>query len=220
MRRFLRANGLSLTMFGLFAAMVVALSIVGWLQTNDDLALHGEAREPYIGYLFSGAFAEAIFENWESEFLQMGTYVLLTAFLVQRGSPDSRPLAGRAPQDEDPARHRRDGRAPWPVRAGGVWARLYSHSLTIALIGLFALSFVAHVLAGAADYNETLRQHGTAPISPLQYLVSAKMWFESLQNWQSEFLSVGTLIVLSIFLRQRGSPESKAVHEPSDKTGG
>ena len=168
-------------------------------------------------YLTSGHFGETLMENWESEFLQMGLFVLLTVWLRQKGSPESKPLSGREEVDRKPDPKRRG--APWPVRAGGVVGTLYENSLSIALLGLFAITFAGHVVTGAVEYSEEQVAHGGSPVSPMEYLGTAQLWFESFQNWQSEFMAIGALAVLSIFLRQRGSPESKPVDAPMSKTG-
>ena len=162
---------------------------------------------------------EAVFENWESEFLQMGAYVVLTAVLRQKGSPESKRLAGPEDVDEDPRGHRHDKDAPWPVRRGGVALRLYEHSLSLALLALFVASFALHVAGGTSAYNQEQAAHGGAPVSVVGYLGTARLWFQSLQNWQSEFLAIGVLVVLSVSLRERGSPESKPVHHPHGETG-
>lgn len=221
MRKFFRDNGLAISMFGFFFLFVIGLSITGWMEENSTLVEHGQQTTGFVAYLFSGAFGEAIFENWESEFLQMGAYVALTALLVQRGSAESKPDVGRSPQDADSAQtpRRKRKNAPLPVRARGVWLRLYQHSLTIALALIFLFSFAMHAVTGAADYSEELMAHGEPGISVLGYITGSRFWFESFQNWQSEFLAVGALVVLSIFLRQRGSPESKPVDESNAKTG-
>jgi uncharacterized protein DUF6766 len=218
-RTFIRDNSLSLAMFGCFGVFVVALSVVGLVEENRGLAEHGQPTIGYIDYIHSDSFVEAVFENWESEFLQMAAFVVLTALLRQRGAPDSKPMAGRSAVDADP-RHARRRDSPWPVKAGGVWLRLYEHSLTVALMLLFLVSFALHAIGGAGRFSEELAAHGEAPVSVLAYIVSARFWFESFQNWQSEFLSVGALIVLGIYLRQRGSTESKPVAEPHAETGG
>jgi len=156
-----------------------------------------------------------VFENWESEFLQMGAYVLLTAFLVQKGSPESKPV------DADPPDPPVRPDSPLPARLGGWTRALYGNSLSIVLLLFFALSFVGHLLGGTADYNEQqAMQSGAPPIGPGQFLTTSEFWFQSMQNWQSEFLAVGALIVLSIFLRQRESSQSKPVAAPHAETGG
>ena len=151
--------------------------------------------------------------------MQMGAFVLFTVFLRQKGSPESKPLEGQDAVDEDPRHAPADPQAPWPVRRGGVWLTVYAHSLTIALFLLFAASCVLHAVGGVREYNADQLAHGGAPVSVVGYLGSSTFWFESFQNWQSEFLSLAVMIVLSVFLRQRGSPESKPVHHPHGETG-
>ena len=218
MRRVLRDNGLSITMFALFLVFLVAQSITGFKTSNSDNEEHGQPPESYGQYLTSGAFVEATFENWESEFLQLGAYVLLTALLIQKGSPESKnPDSNES--DEDPRTRRDDPEAPGPVRRGGLALAVYEHSLSIALFALFLVSFVLHALGGHAEFNQQQLEHGAAPVSLWSFVTSSQFWFQSMQNWQSEFLAVGTLAVLGIFLRQRGSPESKPVGAPHVETG-
>ena len=218
MRRVLRDNGLSITMFALFLIFIVAQSIAGYKASNSDNEEHRQPRESYGEYLTSGAFVEATFENWESEFLQLGAYVLLTALLIQKGSPESKnPDSNES--DEDPRTKRDDPGAPGPVRRGGLALSVYEHSLSIALFALFLLSFVLHALGGHAEFNQQQLEHGQAAVSLWSFVTSSQFWFQSMQNWQSEFLAVGTLAVLGIFLRQRGSPESKPVAAPHAQTG-
>jgi uncharacterized protein (DUF486 family) len=218
MRRVLRDNGLSITMFALFLVFLVAQSIAGFRASNSDNEEHGQPPESYGQYLTSGAFVEATFENWESEFLQLGAYVLLTALLIQKGSPESRNPDGDE-TDADPRAHRDDPDAPGPVRRGGLALTFYEHSLSIALFALFVVSFVLHALGGHAEFNQEQLEHGQAAVSLWSFVTSSQFWFQSMQNWQSEFLAVAALIVLSIFLRQRGSPESKPVAAPHAQTG-
>jgi hypothetical protein len=218
MRRVLRDNGLSITMFALFLVFLVAQSIAGFRASNSDNEEHGQPPESYGQYLTSGAFVEATFENWESEFLQLGAYVLLTALLIQKGSPESRNPDGDE-TDADPRAHRDDPDAPGPVRRGGLALTFYEHSLSIALCALFVVSFVLHALGGHAEFNQEQLEHGQAAVSLWSFVTSSQFWFQSMQNWQSEFLAVGTLAVLGIFLRQRGSPESKPVAAPHAQTG-
>ncbi len=218
--RFLRDNGLTIVLMAAFLATLIGMMFAGWMANNQELAQHGEAAIGLLAFALSGDFISAVFENWESEFLQMGFYVVLTAFLFQRGSSESKdPDGGHDPVDEDPANSKSDRSAPWPVRAGGVWRRLYSFSLAIALVVLFLASFVLHWLGSTAAANDEALQHGEQAQSALSYLFDARLWFESLQNWQSEFLSTAVLVVLTIFLRFRWSPESKPVAAPHSKTG-
>jgi hypothetical protein len=218
MRRVLRDNALSLTMFGLFLVFLAAQSFAGYRTNNQDNTEHGQPRESYTEYLASGAFVEATFENWESEFLQMGAYVLLTAFLIQKGSPESKDPDGEE-SDADPRAERDNPDAPGPVRRGGLALTLYEYSLSTALLALFLLSFVLHALGGHAEFNSQRLEHGQAAVSLWSFVTSSEFWFQSMQNWQSEFLAVATLAVLGIFLRQRGSPESKPVAAPHAQTG-
>jgi hypothetical protein len=218
MRRVLRDNGLSLAMFGFFLVFLVAQSVAGYKTSNSENEQHRQPKESYGQYLTSGAFVEATFENWESEFLQLSAYVFLTAFLIQKGSPESKNPDGDE-VDADPRSQRDRPDAPGPVRRGGLVLTVYEHSLTLALFALFLLSFVLHALGGHAEFNQQQHEHGQAAVSLWSFVTSSEFWFQSMQNWQSEFLAVGALAVLGIFLRQRGSPESKPVAAPHAQTG-
>ncbi|XTP35815.1 DUF6766 family protein [Mycobacterium sp. TJFP1] len=214
-----RDNGLLLACLGLFVVFFVGMIVSGAATYNEEQLDHGSQETvSLLGYLVSGDFVEATFENWESEFLQMGMYVVLTAFLYQRGSAESKPIDGEAPQDKDPRLEKLDASMPWPVRRGGVALRFYEHSLAIALFVLFFASWGLHALGGAAAFNEERLQHGQPEVSVLQYVTTSQFWFESMQNWQSEFVAVAAIVGLSIFLRQRGSAESKPVAEPHRET--
>jgi len=220
MRRLLRDNGLSIVVFTLFFVFVVGQSIAGFLDYNSTEKEHGRPPVGYTEYLRSGDFVEAVFENWESEFLQMGLYVLLTVFLYQKGSAESKDPAAENPVDADPreSRHRPD--APWPVRRGGLALKLYENSLSLTFLALFLFSFAMHAIGGASAYSQEQVEHGAPPVSVVEYVGSSRFWFESLQNWQSEFAAVGILVVLSIYLRQKGSSQSKPVDYPHGETGG
>jgi hypothetical protein len=218
MRRFIRENSLSLAALGIFLVLLVGQSLAGERTYNEEQTDHGEPAVGYGTYLTTAHFGEATFENWESEFLQMGAYVLLTVWLVQKGSAESKPLEGDE-VDEDPSEHRDDPDAPGPVRRGGWAAALYRNSLCIAFFTMFLLSWWLHAVTGAHEYSAEQLSHGGTAVDTLQYMTRSQFWFESLQNWQSEFLAVGAIVVLSIFLRQKGSPESKPVHAPHAQTG-
>jgi hypothetical protein len=218
--RFIRDQGLAITMFGVFAVTLIGLGFAGWGEFNQDRSDHGQPAVSLVEYVSTPAFGEAVFENWESEFLQMGAYVLLTAFLFSRGSAESKDPDRNAAQDEDPRTADKRRRVPAPVRRGGLALTLYEHSLSIALFGIFFVSFGLHAVTGAAEYSQEQLVHGGQAVSPVAYLGTSRFWFESLQNWQSEFLAVGALITLSIVLRQRGSPESKPVAATHSRTGG
>jgi hypothetical protein len=219
MRRVFYENGLSLVLFGLFILCVIGQSLAGHGDYNDTRQAHGLQAISYGAYLSTGHFLEALAENWESEFLQMGAYVLLAVFLRQKGSPESKKFTGEESVDRDPHQGPTAPDAPWPVRRGGLILILYTHSLTTALFGLFAAAYVLHAVGGVREYNAEQLMHGEPARSLLGYLGTSTFWFESLQNWQSEFLSLAVMIVLAIFLRQRGSPESKPVDHPHGETG-
>ncbi len=220
MRRILRENGLSIVLLVLFLFSVAGQSITGYHQYSQDQQEHQQSTIGFTEYLGSGHFVEAIFENWESEFLQMGMYVLLTAFLFQKGSPESKKLDEKEEVDRDPEKTNKKGKdVPWPVRRGGLILKLYKNSLCFALFLLFLLSFLLHAAGGAKEFSQDQIEHGGQAVSMIQYLGTSRFWFESFQNWQSEFLSVAVLIIFSIFLRQKGSPESKPVDAPHSQTG-
>jgi hypothetical protein len=218
-RRWVFENGLSLVAFGLFLFSFIGQITAGHRFYNEEQRAHAEAPIGIGDYLQSGAFIEATAENWESEFLQMALFVLLTAVLYQRGSSESKRLEEPEAVDQDPREAKDDPEAPWPVRYGGLPLTLYKHSLSLSLFLLFAIAFTMHAVGGAMDYNEEQRQHGETAISVLGYLATSRFWFESFQNWQSEFFSVGVLVMLSIWLRQQGSPQSKPVAAPVRDTG-
>jgi hypothetical protein len=219
MRRMLYENSLSLVFLGLWVLALVGQSFTGHRLYDEERQAHGQPSVTYGQYLQTGHFWGAVAENWESEFLQMGAYVLLTVFLRQKGSPESKKLTGEEAVDRDP-RHVTPGPdAPWSVRSGGLILTLYAHSLTLVLLLLFGMSFILHAATGAREYSAEQLAHGGASTAALAYIGTSTFWFESLQNWRSEFLSLAIMILLAIFLRQRGSPESKPVDHPHWQTG-
>lgn len=219
MKRFWRDNGLSMVLFALFITFWVGQALTGWRDEVDERKAHGVAPPTLVQYLGSGSFVEATTENWESEFLQMFAYVLFTVFLYQRGSAESKSPDEAEEVDRDPRGSSRKD-APGPVKAGGWRLRLYEHSLSLAFLTLFAVSFVFHAVSGAAAYNEEQRLRSSPTVTVGEFLVHPRFWFESFQNWQSEFLAIWSMVVFSIYLRQRGSPESKPVDSPHSQTGG
>lgn len=218
MRELWRNNGLSITLFVLFAVALGGQSVTGFRHYNQEQSEHGQPPVGFAEYLKSPHFLEATAENWESEFLQMAAYVVLTVFLFQKGSAESKDPGKKEPVDREPDPHRKN--APGPVRRGGIALLLYRNSLSIALLMLFLLSLLLHAVGGAGEFNDEQRAHGRQDtVSVMEYMTTATFWFESLQNWQSEFLAVLTIVVLSVFLRQQGSPESKPVDAAHDETG-
>jgi hypothetical protein len=218
-RRFLFENGLVLVAGALFLLSLAGQILTGHAVYNQEQQAHASATIALAEYLRSGHFLEATAENWESEFLQMAVFVVLTVFLYQRGSSESKTIEEPDPVDQRPEEARGDPDAPGPVRRGGVSLWLYKHSLSIALFTLFVVSFLAHAIGGTEAYNEEQQQHGEPTVSLIAYLATSQFWFESFQNWQSEFLSVAVLVLFSVWLREQGSPQSKPVAAPHSDTG-
>jgi hypothetical protein len=217
LRRWFYENSLLLVTLLLILGAWVGQVLTGWQDNNEDLQQMHLAQLTLGQYLHSGHLLEATFENWESEFLQMGMYVVLTIGLRQKGSPESKQLDGEEEVDQTPDATKPN--APWPVRRGGWWLRLYKHSLTITFLSLFLLSVYLHARGGASVYNiEQAYQH-EPQVTVWGYLHTSRFWFESFQNWQSEFISIFSLVGLTIFLRQQSSPQSKPVDAPTAKTG-
>jgi len=212
-------NALSIVLTAFFLGSVALQVYVGQAVYNEQRLEAGRAAVSLGGYLTSGHFVEALFENWESEFLQMGAFIVIAVKFRQKGSTESRPFDGPCESDEDPRSHRNDPKAPWPVRRGGWVLRIYEHSLSLAFFCLFVLSFVFHALGGRVQNNEELSARGKPAQSLLEFVGSSQFWFQSLQNWQSEFLAIVSLVALSIYLRERGSPQSKPVAAPHSETG-
>lgn len=209
---FLRDNGLTLALLAATAATLGLMLVAGWVVDAQDRTLHGKAMIRLADYARSGAFLSALFENWESEFLQMATYVCLTAVLFQRGSAESRDPDSQGDAGPSPL----VATARTPLRRLAAW--LYSYSLGLALAALFVLAFAAHLYGGFRLAGADALRHAQPPPSFAEFAVSARFWFDSLQNWQSEFLSTAVLVVLSIWLRFHGSPESKPVEAPDSQT--
>lgn len=211
MKWFWRDNGLTIVLAGMFLLSVAGMTLSGHAAFNETLRQEGAAPIGLAAYLASGNFLSALFENWESEFLQMAAFVVLTAMLFQRGSAESR--------DPDDPHRSNDEMPPSARRRSPVAAWLYSYSLGIVLALLFIASFALHWEASLMAANEEAMRHGSETKSAAAYLLDAQFWFESFQNWQSEFMSTAVLVVLSIFLRHKGSPESKPVGARNSETG-
>lgn len=188
----------------------------GLQEYNKSLQEWGGQPIEWPAYLHSGHFIEATFENWESEFLQMAMFVWLTIFLKQKGSAESKKFDEPNEVDREPSASRKG--APWPVKKGGIWLKMYKNSLTISLLILFILSFVLHVYGSMKDANTQNLLEGKPPEVMNEFIWDSRLWFESFQNWQSEFLSIFAIIILSIFLRQKGSSQSKPVDAPNSET--
>jgi len=217
MIKFIRHNGLSIAFLLLFICSIAGQSYFGLQEYNKERDEQGLPAIRGSAYFFSGHFIESTFENWESEFLQMALFVWLSIFLFQKGSSESKKCDEDNEVDHEPNPRRKD--APWPVRKGGMVLSIYKHSLTISLALLFIASFILHFYGSLKDENEQRLLKHIPVESASGYLASSRFWFESFQNWQSEFLSVFAIIVLSVYLRQKGSPQSKPVDAPHHQTG-
>jgi hypothetical protein len=200
----------------MFLGSLAGHFIAGYKFESEQLAMHGTPPISLADYVIDPQFLSTVFENWESEFLQMSAYVILTSFLFQRGSSES--ADPDAPPRDEMIEPPKPGRSAMLQR--GPKARwIYAHSLGIVLFILFVATFLLHWLFSAREAAQEAIRHGDVPVGTVAYLADSGLWFESLQNWQSEFLSTAVLVVLSIYLRQRGSPESKPVGAPHQQTG-
>jgi hypothetical protein len=213
---FFYRNGLSIVALTLFLLALVGQAITGWHQHNAELEQDHAAKIDLLHYLQSGHFISATFENFESEFLQMSLYVLLTVGLRQKGSAESKSLDEAEEVDREP---KPGPDAPWPVRKGGWILKLYENSLFLTFLIMFLISWWLHLYGSWTDHNQENIIKGEAPDSIAGYLGQPNFWFETFQNWQSEFLSIAAIVILTIFLRQKGSPESKPVDAPNSETG-
>ena len=217
---FLKNNCLSIALLLIFALTLVGQYITGWKVYSEEEIRHGNTPASLAEYVTEGHFLEALFENWESEFLQMGVYVVFTVFLFQKGSSESKRPGVTERVDLVLPESKDDPKMPWPVRKGGLALALYENSLAIAFGLLFLVSFAIHVYGGLLEYNSEQLEHGEQAVSALEFIGTSDFWFQSFQNWQSEFLSIAVMVILTIFLRQRGSPESKPVDSYHSDTGG
>jgi uncharacterized protein DUF6766 len=221
LRRFVYENGLALFFGAIFLAALIGQAFAGWHSYNVDQAEHASPQLSFLRYVTSSSFAVAVTENWQSEYLQFTLYILLTVWLLQRGSPESKPLGQEGPQSEKDERLREhaQGRSPRWAKVGGLRTLVYSNSLVFAMVAIWVGSWVAQAITGHSEYNADRLEHQVGTVSLLHYIGTASFWERTLQNWQSEFLAVGSMAILSVYLRQRGSPESKAVGAPHDETG-
>ena len=219
LRRIWHYHGLTIVLLALFVVTMVGQTWSGWYAYNGEQRDHGEMPVSLTEYLGTGHFGEATFENWESEFLQMAFYVLLTVWLFQIGSSESKRPDVLELVDLDPRDSPNKDNAPWPVRKGGFVLVLYEYSLSIAFAVLFVASFTLHAATGVHEFNEERMAHGQPAATVIEYATSSRFWFESFQNWQSEFLSLAAMVYLAVYLREKGSAESKPVATPHDEQG-
>ncbi len=221
MRLWIRNNSLSLVFGILFAAALFGQSVAGHRTFNDEQRAHGEPAVSYARYVVSSDFGEAVTENWQSEYLQFSLFILATIWLIQRGSNESKP-----PEDagqESDARQLLGAHAlrnsPRWAKVGGWRTRIYSNSLLLVMAAIFFGSWFSQSATGWTKYNDEQKTHGLPTVSWVGYVTRPDFWEKTLQNWQSEFLAVGTMAIFTVYLRQRGSPESKPVGAPHNQTG-
>jgi hypothetical protein len=220
-RAFVKHNGLSLAFLGLFLAALVFQAIAGLADFNEDQDRHGDPRISFLRYVTSSEFGGAVMENWQSEYLQFTLFILLTVWLVQRGSPESKELhkAGRELDEEQKVGVHADAGSPRWAKVGGIRRTIYENSLLLVMGAIWLASWFAQSVTGVTEYNSERLGHQQDPVSWTGYLTRPDFWEKTLQNWQSEFLAVGSMAILAVYLRQRGSPESKPVGAPHDATG-
>jgi hypothetical protein len=221
MRTFLRENGLSLFFAAMFLATLTAQSFAGQHDYNAEQAAHGASAVTWWAYVTSVVFWGAVMENWQSEFLQFTVFIGATVWLVQKGSNESKRLedAGRETDEKQRVGRHASERSPGWAKARGLKRRLYENSLLITMTAIFFATWFAQSLNYWRVFNDEQREHSQAGVSWGGYLLTSDFWETTLQNWQSEFLAVGVMVVFTIYLRQRGSPESKPVGAPHDETG-
>jgi hypothetical protein len=220
MRRFLFENGLTLACTALFLGSIGGQSVAGYLEFNEQASQHDEPTISYGRYLVSSEFGAAVLENWQSEYLQFFVFILLTIWFVQKGSNESKQLSNvglESDRQQRVGRYAEPGSPRW-ARAKGLAFHLYANSLLLVMGLIFLLSWFGQSVTAWTDYNDDQRSHGEPSVSWLAYVQTANFWERSLQNWQSEFLAIGTMAVFTIYLRQRGSPESKPVGAPHGET--
>jgi hypothetical protein len=220
-RRFLRDNSLSLAFLALFLAAFAGQSVAGLLAVNEQAEAHGGAAISWPRYLLSSEFGASLLENWQSEFLQFALFIAATVWLVQRGSNESKQVEDIGSESDEQQRvglHANTGSPLW-ARVGGWRTALYGHSLLLVMAAIFVLAWLGQSLTGMREYNEVREEHGREAVSWAGYVARPDFWERTLENWQSEFLAVGTMAVFTIYLRQRGSAESKPVGAPHSETG-
>jgi hypothetical protein len=221
MRRLLRENGLSVVFLALFLAALLLQAIAGHALFNDEQAQHSEPQIGFWRYVFSSSYLAAVMENWQSEYLQFTLFILLTVWLLQKGSPESKSLhkAGReSDRDQQVGRHAAADAPRW-ARVRGLRRVVFENSLLLVMGTIWLATWLAQSVTGSTEYNAERLSHQQEALSWWQYLGSADFWERTLQNWQSEFLAVGSMVIFAVYLRQRGSPESKPVGAAHHATG-
>jgi hypothetical protein len=220
MRRFVRENGLSLFFLAIFLATLAAQSLAGLRKFNEEQLEHDGSPISWLRYVSSSDFGTAVMENWQSEFLQFSLFIYATVYLVQRGSNESKEpeRIGRESHEQQRLLEHAEARSPAWAKVDGLRRRIYSHSLMIVMTLIFFACWGVQSLTGWRQYNEEQLDHEQPTVAWSGYVQQPDFWERTLQNWQSEFLAVGVMAVFTIYLRERGSPESKPVGAPHDET--
>ncbi|HEX2160963.1 MAG TPA: DUF6766 family protein [Thermoleophilaceae bacterium] len=221
MRKFLHDNSLSVFFLAIFLIALALQSLAGWQDFNNSQLRHDGESIGYGRFLLSSEFGVAMLENWQSEYLQFALYITATVWFLQRGSPESKELdqaGGESDEEQKVGRHADEDSPLW-ARVGGARTRVFSNSLLIVMGVIWLLSWIGQSITGRVAYNEERLEHHQSGLDYWQYIGSADFWERTFQNWQSEFLAVGSMAILAVYLRQRGSPESKPVGEGHEHTG-
>jgi hypothetical protein len=220
MRQFAKENGLSLFFGALFLLTLGGQSFAGQHNHNAVMVAHGGQQLSWWHYLASPDFGGAVMENWQSEFLQFSLFIAATVWLVQKGSNESKRLedAGRESDEKQKIGHHASEGGPSWAKTDGLRTRLYENSLLIVMTLIFFGTWLGQSLNNWRVFNQEQEEHAASPVSWGRYLLDPDFWEKTLQNWQSEFLAIGSMAVFTVYLRQRGSPESKPVGAPHDET--
>ena len=220
MRRFLSLNSLSIVFLLIFLGSLAGQAVSGHAQYNDEQRDHGEPTASFGRFLTSPQFGQAVMENWQSEYLQFALYIFGTIWLIQRGSPESKAPENRGRESEEDqllGPHAKPDSPAW-AKADDIRRVLFSNSLLLLMGSLWIGTWFAHSVTGWSVYNQEELTHKAVDVSYWQYIGTADFWESTLQNWQSEFLAIGSMAIFSVYLRQRGSPESKPVGTPHHET--
>ena len=217
----LRNHGLALFFLAIFLASLVGQAFTGQDAFNHAQIAHGGDPVAIGRYVTSSDYWVDVLENWQSEYLQFTLFIFITVWLVQKGSPESKALdnTGTETDEEQKIGEHADARSPKWARVAGLRTRIYSNSLVIVMAAIWVASWLGQSVTGRIVYNAEQLDHHESPLSWGQYVTTSDFWNRTLQNWQSEFLAVGSMAVLAIYLRQRGSPESKPVGSHHEATG-
>ena len=217
----MKHNGLSIFFLVLFVGALAGQAVAGHADFNEDQLRHNDPTMSFGRYVVSSEFGVAVLENWQSEYLQFTLFIMTTVWLLQRGSPESKELhkAGReSDEDQLVGKHARDDSPRW-AKLEGLPRAIYENSLLIVMAAIWIGSWFAQSVTGVSEYNAERLDHHQITVSWFEYLGRPDFWEKTLQNWQSEFLAVGSMAILAVYLRQRGSPESKPVGSAHDATG-